>query len=336
VTGELTLAENVVDAAAQALGLRETQLAADASTLREGLAALWTANYQTGVGDLRADLERMKLFFDPVATGARLRKAITALEPAAAELGDLPAACIVEAGSGRVLLTPEGRCALDILGAHRDDAGVIVIAPEELQEVQLILLELYQRWSRHRLHQVVGLLQGQHKPLQVPAAAVVLALLINRNTAPERALARAPERREQRLVDETFFPAVDAFAAAVLPSTRRSTDKESLIQGWRLHEATRRAPSAFSIEQDRIYIRPEHEDRLLELVAVELASREQVDRRRLEEGFDAMVVELRRRLPRLDTLGLAFERPLDTDRVRDRLLAHFDEARERREPDSAV
>lgn len=321
-------ADGVLEEAAQTFGLREVQLAAEARVLRAQLSALWETTYGPPAV-LRDDLQRMKVYFDPVASGARLRKAIGELAATEAELSALPPESFIDAGEGRVLITPEGRCALELLTLHSNDASVVVLDPAELQLVHLTLGDVYRAWGRHRLTQVVSLLQGQHKRLQVPAAAVVLALLINRNTDPERALARAPERDEQHLVDGTFFPAVDAFAEAVMPSTRRSTEKESLVSGWRLHEATRRAPHAFAVEADRIFIRPGFEDDLLDLVARELAARKQVDVAALTAGFDAMADELRQRLPRLETLGLAFERPYETERLRDELVARFRGIRER-------
>ena len=67
-------------------------------------------------------------------------------------------------------------------------------------------------------------------------------------------------------------------------------------------------------------------------MARELAGRD-VDRAAVAAAFDALVSELRAREAALAQFGLAFERPPDTRRLRDRLLAAFDEELRRRATD---
>lgn len=316
-----------VDRAAQVFGLRETQLAQSTWAMRDALVELWTATY----GDLRSldqDLNQTKRFFDPVATGARLRTALAEV-PDVPVRSRVPEQCALELGDGRFLITPEGRCAIELLGMHETDDEVVVLQPYEIRDMLLAINGLYRDWGRHRLRSVIGLLKGEDKILQVPAAAVALALLVNRNTAPDRALTRPAERDEQRIAEETFFPAADAFSQSVYPSDRRSTTKERLVGGWRLHEVIRRAPAAIDLSTSAVYVRQEHEDELIDLIARELARRPRVDAERIGHGFDAMVDELRKRLPRLRTLGQAFERPAETTAIRRRLLERFEAARRR-------
>lgn len=316
------------------LGLADSYLREDAERLSTAMADLW----QSAVGpvdDFEADLRRLKSLFDPVATGARLRRELLALAPAPPTAGSLPAELALVIDDERVIPTPETRAAMEVLSVSDEGGGVVLLEEAAVFDAHAALLRLYREWGRHRLTSVIALMHGDERPLQVPAIGVAVALLVNRNTAPERALTRFSDRDDRRMVDETFFPPADAFSARVAPSARRSEEKEQLIGGWRLHEVVRRAPEALVIEPDRVYIAAGAEAALIDVLATALARRESLTVEALSGGLQALVAELRARLPRLETLGLTFERPHETHRVVERLIGAFAARRADDEPSGA-
>ncbi len=316
------------------LGLADSYLREDAERLSTAMADLWQAAIGP-VDDFEADLRRLKSLFDPVATGARLRRELLALPPAPPSACSLPAELALVIDDERVIPTPETRAAMEVLSASDVGGGVVLFEEDAVFDAHAALVRLYREWGRHRLMSVIALMHGDERPLQVPAIGVAVALLVNRNTAPERALTRFSDRDDRRMVDETFFPPADAFAERVSPSTRRSQEKEQLIGGWRLHEVVRRAPEALVIEPDRVYIAPGAEAGLIDVLATALARRESLTAEALNSGLQALVAELRARLPRLETLGLTFERPHETARVVERLIGAFAAHRAEDEPSGA-
>jgi hypothetical protein len=193
------------------------------------------------------------------------------------------------------------------------------------------LCHLYKEWSRHRIQSVVKLLGGEEKPLQLAAAGVVLALLVNRSTSVERALKRFPAGNAQDVVDESFFKAVNAFARALSPQQRPTRDPR-LISGWMLYEARRRLGDDVLIVEGarpdiegRIWIDEANQDAAIDVVARDLSRghRARVTSTALGAAFDSMVAAFRSETPRLAGFGLAHERPVNTSRLRDALLERF-------------
>lgn len=297
--------------------------------LVDSLSRTWEFTLGRPTGELESDLEACRRWFDPVAQGQRLRR----------ELGDLPdlppdllnpgAPLIAEVSSSRRLVTPEGRCALELLrGLPENPQGHLLIDADLLNYDRLLGIT-YRSWSRHRINSVLELLAGTTKPLQVPAAGVVIALLVDRCTSAERALVRySPGPVGSHVVERAFFSAVHAFADVLAPSRKRSRDQR-LISGWMLYEARRRLGDALVLEgesstehEGKVWIRAEAEDEVVAIVARDLARghRARITADQFEHAFDALVRELRLELPGLAAFGMAHERPTNTKRLRQRFL----------------
>jgi len=202
------------------------------------------------------------------------------------------------------------------------------MADAKLIPYDRLLAGLYRDWARHRLQSVVELLTGSTKPLQVPAAGVVIALLVNRCTAEDRALTRFASGSAREVVDEAFFKPVQAFADILAPSQRRNRSDPRLVSGWMLYEARRRLGDGLVVRDARggvdgkVWIRPEAQDEVIQLVTRDLVRghRARATPERFGAAYDALVVALRQELPRLAGFGLVHERPLDTEELRKRLL----------------
>ena len=97
-----------------------------------------------------------------------------------------------------------------------------------------------------QLRSVVDLLAGETKPLQIAAAGVVIALLVNRNTSEDRAIVRFASGRERDLIDQAFFAPVEGSRGFWLLRTQQPRGDPKLISGWMLYEARRRLDGCLS------------------------------------------------------------------------------------------
>ena len=79
------------------------------------LSNAWAAVFGQPIGELDDDLALVRRWFDPVAQGQRLRREISELTPMPDGLNDPLPPLTVGLGTGKWLVTPEGRCALDLL-----------------------------------------------------------------------------------------------------------------------------------------------------------------------------------------------------------------------------
>lgn len=307
------------------LGLEQAMRRSDAEDLGRRLDALWQTVFNAPPRDLDHDLELLRRYFHPAAQGHRLRSELTELPRAPDEALTLEPPLAVAVDQERRLITPEGRVALGLLRrALADDVNTILLRDEQLLDAEARLLRLYSDWSRHRIDQVLALMSGRDKPLQVPAIGILLTLLVARATSPERAIVRGGDERDRREVESALFAAADAFASRILPSSKRRMGKETLVGGWTIGEVARRIPAAVSADDDRVFITPGHESEALDLASRELAGR--VDTAAVAEAFDALVATLRKHLPTLAAHHLAFERAPDTRRLRQTLLDSVDRA----------
>ena len=209
------------------------------NTLENMIAATWAATVGRPPGELTSDLAACRRWFDPVAQGQRLRRELSALPPLPLDIGDPGPPFVLRIGPDKRLVTPEGRCALDLLQALRQGPR-LAITDGQLFAYDRLLAELYRDWTRHRLQSVVDLLTGSTKPLQVPAAGVVIALLVNRCTSERRALTRFASGSARDVVDGAFFTPVQAFAEVLAPRRRGNRSNPRLVSGWMLYEARRR------------------------------------------------------------------------------------------------
>ena len=320
------------------LGISGSITAQQAGELIQQLSKAWEIVFNKPVGDLGEDLDATRFWFDPVAQGQRLRREISNLDPMPPGITDPQPPLTLSVGEGKWLVTPEGRCVLDLLkdlpeGQHVHNVTAGHIAPYERR-----LAGLYRDWSRHRLNSVVALLEGTNKPLQIPAAGIVVALLVNRSTSADRALIRFTSDPERSVVDKAFFAPVQVFADILSPNRRQSDISAQLISGWMLYEARRRIGNGMVLDDMRgdkngsVWIRADGESSVVDTVARDLVRghRTRVTPDKFRRAFDALVAELRRESKALAGFGLAHERPRNTIRLRNRFadrLLHYDEAR---------
>lgn len=309
-------------ARAAGLGLTAAQPRADAERLAVALEALWTAIIGP-LRDLDGDLHALKTYFDPVASGPRLRRELAKLVSAPVQALSLTSPVVLVIDKSRRIPTPEGRVALSVLrdALLRGDDPVL-IADADVVDAERRLLDLYRNWSRHRISQVLALQSGSDKPLQIPAVGLLLALLANRVDDPARAVRLPDDPAQLRRVDRAFIEPADRFAQNLMPSLKHDASKESLRQGWWLGEITRRIPSAIEAAEDRVYIRPNGREQAIALAARELAGRP-VDAAAVAEAFDKLVDGIRKRAGTLAGFDLAFERPSDTARLRQTLIDNY-------------
>jgi hypothetical protein len=286
------------------------------------LLRLWEACHHRRPASVRHDLDLHRRFFDPVATGKRLRETLPKVDAVVTAEALSPAQAIA-IGSGRQLITPEGRVALELLerALGSTDELEVKIDLRLAARWERELLDLYRDWGRHRLRSVVELLGGGDKPLQIPAIGATLTLLVNRADDPERAIKRFAPGTSQDVIDEAFRSCAQAFAQQLAPSERRSRTKERLISGWTLHEVTRRMPDALCISDEHgVFVVPGRRRDVIGLLVAELKRRRGTDEQLLLDAFDALVREFSRRAQALAGYGLLFERPVETARLRQTLL----------------
>ena len=292
------------------------------------LETIWEAAVGSPTGDLDSDLVICRRWFDPVAQGQRLRRELAQLPLLSKDLADPGEPMTLTVDSRRRLVTPEGRCALNLLEQLVQDGRSLAIPDSLLIPYDRKLAALYRNWSRHRLQSVIALLSGDTKPLQIPAAGVVIALLVNRCTSADRALTRFASGRARELVDEAFFTPVEAFARILASSQRERRSDPRLISGWMLYEARRRL-DGYLVMSDaragadgRVWIRSEDEQSVISVVTRDLVRghRKHATLDRFALAFDALVESLRESLPRLASFGLVHERPGNTVRLRESML----------------
>lgn len=295
------------------------------------LTSIWTETMGAEPADLEEDLASARRWFDPVAQGQRLRRELLALDSTFVD-GEPGPPWTLEVGHETLLVTPEGRCLIDYLlnsNADRTEGG----AAKVVDAYDRLLGSLYREWSRHRIESVVGLLAGRGKPLQIPAAGVVIALLVNRCTDERRAVTRFAGGPNRDLVDIAFFAPVQRFADVLSPSGRRDRTNQRLVSGWMLHEARRRLGDGMEVQDARgghdgkAWIRADAVSDVIRRVARDLSRghRAHATPGLFAEAFDALVEELRAQLPSLAAFGLIHERPRDTARLRAELLEQLAE-----------
>lgn len=306
------------------LGISGSITAARAGQLTESLSRAWEVVFRRPPGDLDEDLEASRFWFDPVAQGQRLRREISKLDRMPEDLNDPGHPLTVTLDHRKWLVTPEGRCVLDLLMRLPKEPSIHNVTVAEVVPYERRLAGLYRRWSRHRLESVVALLAGTNKPLQIPAAGIVIALLINRSTSEHRALVRFRTDPERSVVDSAFFTPVQRFADVLSPNRRQSSISARLISGWMLYEVRRRVGDALVLVDARedkhgaVWVRREEEASVLNTVARDLVRghRARVVADQFLVAFDTLVAELRRESQALAGFGLAHERPRDTLRLR--------------------
>jgi hypothetical protein len=296
--------------------------------MRDELATLWEASVHEPCGELDADLDRLRRFYDPVVAGRKLRERVLEVAVIRSTEFAIPRQARVLVGPERMIITLEGRVLLELLdqALAATSASIVVLDDDRATALLAAVLDRYREWGRRRLEDVVRLMSGG-KALQVPAIGGAITLLVNRSDRPDRAIQRVPDGSARDEIDAAFRTPAEAFSRVIAPSERRSAEKERLVSGWTLHEINRRLPGALVIEDERLYVEPERRTELVAFLGRELARpRRRVTTERLELAIDELVGAYRRNIDILAGFGMAFERPSDTNQLKVDLVTEFNKA----------
>lgn len=318
-------------ALAEALGgVRDAQVGALPPTARKSPAD----------DPLGADLAMLRYWFDPVAKGERIREALVALprlqrrvphtsDTIVIVVPDPPGEQVRAPGT-RMLLTPEGAVVLHCVRqaqVRAKQAGALPGEPLQMDEYDVehalvALADAYRTWTRQRISQVIALLVSEPSTLRPAAAGLLLVLLLNRNTSQERALPRPRDPRQRDAVSGALSGPVLAYARKLSGSDRATAAGVDLYRGWALGELTRRLGPALHTGLDEgIYLDPGAEGDALKRLADDVARRPPAARSRTEAAVDAALEAYAAARPVLAGLALAHDRPSNTQRIRDALVA---------------
>lgn len=289
----------------------------EARRLTKFLELAWWSNYSRSIKMLDDDLKAMRQYFDPIATGRKLREQVSAVS----RLPDAPSFAVDVGGlvvplwENRFLIRPEGRVALEILQEAKLVDKHVVIEQRMLLAATQQVFEVYRALSMQRLEDVVGLLTGQ-EPLQAQPLGVVLWLLINRCTAPDRAIhMRSVSPEYSTRIDEALRPPVEAFIANVSKtSSPRERRELSLYSAWQITEAARRLGPRL-VTGASIYLAKDQEEQVIRVIVADLRRRRNLDLEQLRNALNAFYTAFRITVPQLAALGVYFELPHETRRM---------------------
>lgn len=326
------------------LGHERSIVVSDAAALLDALIAVWNRNSRqikatqydraslADAGSIESDLDRLHRWFNPTATGKRLRESLAELQttvPSSIPLGDL----VEPIDAERMVVSPEGRVAMWILAAgirdrdlSADASDPLWLSRHQISVAWATLTDTYRKWNRQRLRDVTGLLREETASLRPSVLGLLLVLLINRNTSKER---RLPASTSPRLSDDITRAVAEpalAFVQALSGERDSRADARGLdvYRGWVIGEIARRLGSGLHRE-DGIWIDesavPGAEDRLL--AALLNRSPEQLPL--VIKALNILLAEYQRVRPQLTTLGIAYERPSVTRRLFDKITRGVNE-----------
>lgn len=316
-----------------------------ARVLLDALAELW--NQQAGLirtgqraaiefsalRSLEHDLASLHYWFNPTATGRRLRDALDRLPPVRpsfmAEFGDLEefGDLIERVDNRRVLVSPEGRVAMWVIASGLDLAETaesddsLWFSQQQVMMAWATLHGTYRDWNRQRIRNVTGLLLEETATLRPSVIALLLVLLINRNTAKERRLPAPGEAELSNDVSRAIAQPALAFTRALGGNRDSKADARGLeiYRGWAAGEIARRLGSGFHRE-DGIWIDEDVVSAAEDRLVAALAGRPAKQLAEVPFALDALRSEYERVRPLLTTLGIAHERPSVTNRLVDKIL----------------
>lgn len=308
----------------------------EAQAIRSSLRDLWKLTYGAPIGLLEEDLERCRRFFDPLIRGQSLRERLSDLPRTPQRIKKTLAAIgeplVTTVDHETLLVGVEGRIVLDVLHAH-EESDLVILSIEELAGAQFVAMSTFRRWSTARLTQVIDLRQGRGREvLQAVSVGLMLALLVNRSDAPDRALySRPTPLRDQTDVDAAIYAGAERFAAAITArkTSGRSSSEQTLRGGYGLTEAKRRLAHRLSVvrgaqSETIVYIPQEYRDEVVEFLARDLARRPSLDRANLERALDELIFAFRASAQTLAKGAMVFERAGDTQELRAMILHLFD------------
>ncbi|MEV4062193.1 hypothetical protein [Nonomuraea dietziae] len=322
-------------------GVPASQTHAERSTLIADLTALWISCYGSSLSDLHSDLNRCRHFFDPVARGQSLRSRLTEVNPAPTDvqerINSIGSPLAIDAGDGVVLVGVEARLLIDALKNHQDDSSKLGIPESVISDTERTALDIYRTWTLHRLTQVIDLRNGRGKePMQPVAVGLVIALLVNRSTTPDRALIqRDHHTTDGKDVDFAIHAGAEAFANALATSRKgRSSGEQRLKGGYPLTEARRRLAHRLLVvagnkpNEKLIFVPETAIDDVIRFLGSDLARRETVSSDNLEHAYKSLVTAFTDSTQALAYRSMVFDRKAETLDLGRRLLESFVLARQ--------
>lgn len=192
---------------------------------------------------LERALDVLKRWFDPIASGKRLRDEVRRLPRVSI---DVPAASdqlLIAVGGDRWLVTPEGVAALWLIQrAHIEDptGDLTIFTQRQRLDAMETLAAVYKSWNEQRLRGVTDLLQKETATLRPTAAGLLFVLLVNRNTDRSRRLPPPRSAAESDEISRAIALPTLAFAHALSGQEKASERGLDLYRGWALGELARR------------------------------------------------------------------------------------------------
>lgn len=276
----------------------------------------------TSLATLQNELRLMKHWFDPVASGKRLRELVAeAPDDVIDPKGVHADTGVVQLGDGRVLVNLEGRAVLWVLsrslqsvdGRGRD--STIVLPIEDCLFAIGAVEATYRDWTQAKIIAAAQLMVAETSTLRPSAAGLLLFLLLNRHTSEDRALHLPTDPGLSNSVSDAIAGPVLAFAKNLSGASKASDRGVDLYRGWALGEIQRRLGADLRRSRGRLWIAEEAIgkaiDRLSDAIWDRLGGDPEQIRRALEATLDAYETSR----SRLSSLGIAYERPGNTARL---------------------
>lgn len=305
-----------------------------AARLEEGLDLLDPAGREVY-------LSFLKEITSPVKRESSIRELISRVAPSA----EPPASPFADqlfhhVEARRWIISREGLEIMQLLAVNRPkDEEPVYLSMEAVATIATRVAEAYRETSCTRLNNVAALLNGAAGPLLPAPLASLFLLLINRATSEERALPRYPRERHQ-LVDIAM-----AFREGILRIGRLINPgleppkllREWEVGGYAMSEINRRLLAPGLANQkvggkgetsiEVVYIHPASVDDAQHLLALELRRRFS-NKEDIDWFFEeALTIYSNTVRPTLATFGLAHERPMATNQLRQFVLASETEDR---------
>ena len=295
-----------------------------ARELVDDLIGIWRAQMGRLPGDVQADLSSLDTYFNPIATGRRLRQALADLPVTEGHSKYAGEPLVIAVGDTKHLVTPEGRLFLEFIRSQLKDrvGSTVHLSLSDYQEAQAELLALYRSWSQRRIRDVLRLQSDALGPMLLPQSlGMILLLLVNGNTSSKRPLRRPSDPARLAILDAKTQDAIAAFADTLSPPRgKRRRDQYSLYRGYALTEARRRLGSQrLVVNGNDIFIAENAVKESLDRVIAELRRRG-VSADLAGRSFNALLHAYREARPTLAAYGLAYERPSATSSIRERIV----------------